>query len=197
MKKDMKSKEFLRKAENFADAFNYYLYQGKKVIAESDLEEKDAEELIYIGKSHGSIAYRRLRDLLRGCVIKSDVKTTYLLLGIENQSELHYAMPVKNLLYDALDYAGQVKRTADSHDKNSDNLARAEFLSGFTIKDRLTPVISLVIYWGDKEWDAPKSLSDMFGDIDERVRDYISDYRINLITPYDIDDFDKFHSELG
>ncbi len=197
MKKDVKSKEFLRKPENFADAFNYYLFNGKQVIKESDLVDKDAEELIFIGKSKSSAAYRRLRDLLRSCTIKSDGKTTYLLLGIESQSELHYSMPVRNLLYDALDYAGQVKRTADSHNKNTDSLTSTEFLSGFTAEDRLTPVITLVIYWGDNEWNAPKSLSEMFSNIDDRIRDYVSDYRINLITPHDIEDFNKFHSELG
>ena len=197
MKKDVKSKEFLRKPENFADAFNYYLFNGDRVIKESDLIDKDAEELIFIGKSKTSVAYRRLRDLLRNCTIKSDGKTTYLLLGIENQSELHYAMPVRNLLYDALDYAGQVKRVADSHNKNEANMTSAEFLSGFTAEDTLTPVITLVIYWNDKEWGAPKSLSEMYSDIDERIRVFVSDYRINLITPHDIEDFDRFHSELG
>ncbi len=197
MKKDVKSKEFLQKPENFADAFNYYLFNGEQVIKESDLIDRDAEELIFIGKSKSGEAYRRLRDLLRSCTIKSDGKTTYLLLGIENQSELHYAMPVKNLLYDALDYAGQVKRAADQHNKNADSLTSAEFLTGFTSEDRLTPVITLVIYWGDNEWNAPKSLSEMYSDFDDRLRDYVSDYRINLITPYDIEDFNKFHSELG
>ena len=51
LKKDVKTKEFLRKPENFADAFNYFLYNGEQVIGESNLVEKDAEELIFIGGS--------------------------------------------------------------------------------------------------------------------------------------------------
>ena len=37
----------------------------------------------------------------------------------------------------------------------------------------------------------------MFTDTDDRLKDYISDYSINLIAPHDIKDFNKFHSELG
>ena len=38
----------------------------------------------------------------------------YVLYGAENQAEIHYAMAVRNNLYDALEYAGQVSRL--SHD---------------------------------------------------------------------------------
>ena len=37
--------------------------------------------------------------------------------GAENQAEIHYAMPVKSNLYDALEYAGQVEEAAKSHRK--------------------------------------------------------------------------------
>ena len=45
----------------------------------------------------------------------NDGKATFLLLGIENQSEIHYAMPVKNLIYDALNYGQQVNKIVASH----------------------------------------------------------------------------------
>lgn len=45
----------------------------------------------------------------------NDEKAVYLLLGIENQLTVHYAAPVKNLLYDALQYAAQVERRAKIH----------------------------------------------------------------------------------
>ena len=34
---------------------------------------------------------------------------TYVLLGIENQTRIHYAMPVRNIIYDALQYGKQVE----------------------------------------------------------------------------------------
>ena len=39
----------------------------------------------------------------------------YVILGIENQSHVHYAMPVKNMLYDAMEYANQVKKVANGY----------------------------------------------------------------------------------
>lgn len=35
-----------------------------------------------------------------------------MILGIENQSHVHYAMSVKNMLYDAMEYANQVRKTS-------------------------------------------------------------------------------------
>ena len=39
----------------------------------------------------------------------------YVLYGAENQAEIHYAMPVKNNLYDALEYAEHMEGAAKSH----------------------------------------------------------------------------------
>lgn len=71
------------------------------------------------------------------------------ILGIENQSNVHYAMPVRNMLYDAMQFSSQVEASALSHRKEHDNKPTAdEFLSGWYKEDRLLPVITLVIYFG-------------------------------------------------
>ena len=72
-----------------------------------------------------------------------------------------------------------------------------ERLSGFSREDHILPVITLCICFDKKKWDAPRSLFDMFGDIDPRIAKYVDDYRLNLITPDEIEDFNKFSSELG
>ena len=59
------------------------------------------------------------------------------------------------MVYDALQYDKQVKRAAQRHRQDKDKPTRDEFLSGFTKEDRLTPVITLVVYFGDQKWDAP------------------------------------------
>lgn len=35
------------------------------------------------------------------------------------------------------------------------------------------------------------------GEMDEHLREYVADYRINLLCPSNIEDFDKFRTELG
>ena len=74
-----------------------------------------------------------------------------------------------------------------------------EYLSGFRKEDRLIPVVTLVIYYGLNEWDAPLSIHDMLLVKDKRLLHYIPDYRTNLITPKNIsdEDIDKFESGFG
>lgn len=129
-----------------------------------------------------------------------DGDAAYLILGIENQSDIHYAMPVKNGLYDMLQYAKQVSDTANSHrESNNTGDSKAEFLSGFYKTDKLLPVVTLVVYFGASEWDAPRSIHDMMLIRNERILAYTPDYRINLIAPQEIakEEFAKFKTELS
>ena len=58
---------------------------------------------------------QKTRDVIKSVVAMMDKSTAYLLLAIENQSNIHYAMPVKNMVYDALQYAKQVEEAIVSH----------------------------------------------------------------------------------
>ena len=77
-----------------------------------------------------------------------------MLLGIENRTDIHYAMPVKNAIYDALQYGRQVSEIAARHraERKHQNLEKkvsdGEYLAGFYKEDRLIPVITLVIHLG-------------------------------------------------
>ena len=64
--------------------------------------------------------------------------------------------------------------------KNGDFHSADEFLSGFKKTDRLHPVISLCVYYGESEWDGPFSLKDML-EIPEKIEPLVSDYRMNLV----------------
>lgn len=48
---------------------------------------------------------QKYRDELKLFHAMEDGKAVYVLLGVENQSEIHYAMPIKDMVYDALGYA--------------------------------------------------------------------------------------------
>lgn len=83
-------------------------------------------------------------------------------------------MVVRNMLYDAMNYAQQVAKAAASH--ASDPEARPtsdEFLSGFWKDDRLMPVITLVINISGKPWDGARTLHDMLALEDRRILPYI------------------------
>ncbi len=137
----------------------------------------------------------RIRDVLKKTVLKKSGKTMYMIVGIENQSDIHYAMVIKNMVYDAINYASQAEKIAGVHRKARD-VKGAEFLSGFAKTDKILPVVTITIYWNSGKWDGPRTLHEMFDIVDERITKYVSDYKLNLIVPDEIEDFTKFATEL-
>ena len=163
-KKDTVTKAFMRENTVFADAFNYLIFNGKKVIQPERLQELDTTELVQLiakGKNNKNESVQKYRDILKAAVIMEDENADYLLLGIENQTEIHYAMPVRNMIYDALQYGNQVAAIAAQNVKEKKAPTRAEFLSGFYKADKLRPVITLVLHFGADPWDGATSLHEM------------------------------------
>ena len=76
------------------------------------------------------------------------------------------------------------------------NSATISLKKKFAKEDKLIPVITITVYLGIKEWDGPRKLSDMFGDVDEELMPFIPDYRINLLAPREITDFTGFRTSI-
>ena len=100
-------------------------------------------------------------------------------------------------MYDAMSYAQQVSDIAAEHRKNKDKMAGGEFLSGLKKVDRLMPVITLVISLSTESWDGPLTLHEMLTVENKELLAFVPDYRLNLLSPDKIEDFAKFHTELG
>ena len=83
------------------------------------------------------------------------------------------------------------------NDKKGHN--KGEYLLGFYKEDRICPVVTLVIHFGADEWDGPLSLYDMMDLKNEKLLEYVQDYRIFLIDPYKLtnNELKKFSSSLG
>ena len=197
---DVCTKEYMSNPQFFADAFNYYFFKGKQVIKPEELIVQDTAELsLPYGEEGDMVPKQKFRDVLKMWTIMTDEDASYMLLGIENQNDVHYAMPVRNMLYDALNYSAQVDEIRKKY-KKSKNIKSEEFLSGFKKTDEIKPVFTLVIYWGTKAWDAPKSLFEMMhikNEMADIVREYVNDYKIHVIVPNEIENFEWFSTELG
>lgn len=201
MKTDAITKNYVRNADIFADIFNFYIYNGKQVILPEQLSERDSTKIaLPYGDDGKALPVQKFRDIQKLYSVMTDGRVEYVLYGAENQTEIHYAMPVRNNLYDALDYAGQVENTARMHrkEKSRERPGRGEFLSGFWKKDRLIPSITLTIYFGADEWDGPLSLFDMMGTADSEVLACMDNYHVRLVSPARMSDEDilKFQSSL-
>ena len=232
---DIVTKEYMRENTVFADAFNYLIYNGKKVIDPAKLTEIDSTEIALpfgnaekvkaekkrkeqeaewssvknesVRKKNTSRvgvkmdAVQKYRDVFKSMVIKQDEKTSYVLLGIENQTDVHYAMPVRNAIYDALQYGRQVADIAADHRRNKKDFpgkSNGEYLSGFFKEDHIRPVITLVIHFGAEEWDGPLSLHEMMATRDMEILSFVENYRIHLIDPAKLteEELDKFSTSL-
>ena len=214
-KKDQYEKVYTRNAEVFADIVNYLLYEGAEKIRPEDLRELDGEELLVEEKK----VLQRFRDVVKQVTVRQNEEAIYMIIGLENQTQVHYAMPVRTMVYDAMRYAGQVEAIRKQNDRrwkqgkrnNSDNsgeqagsrvedrlLTSAEFLSGITKEDKLLPVITIVILYSSAPWDGPTSLYDMLATKDPEILKYVQDYHIHLIAPGNMTDqqIQCFHSSM-
>lgn len=155
-KADSITKVYMKNSRVFADAFNFYLFGGRQVIDPEKLIELDPAEIGILSEENGQKeAVQKYRDVLKNAEIRMDGEATYVLLGIESQKKTHYAMPVRNMVYDALQYARQAEEIARRHREAKEFRGRSsgEYLSGFFKEDKLTPVITLVIHFAPEAWD--------------------------------------------
>ena len=197
---DTVTKAYMKDNSVFADAFNYLIYGGEAVVDPKQLQELDTTEIALPFGSQDEDgkqpeeAVQKYRDVLKSAIIKQDDEAAYILLGIENQTDIHYAMPVRNIIYDALQYGKQVADIAAKHrasDGDAKGHSRGEYLSGFYKEDKITPVITLVLHFGANEWDGPLSLHEMMAVKNKNLL-------IHLIDPAKLsaEDLERFSSSL-
>lgn len=199
---DTVTKQYMRENAVFADAFNFLLYEGENVIQPEKIKELDTTELTIpftvdnVGNQQTETV-QKYRDILKMTTVMTDDTAAYVLLGVESQTDVHYAMPVRNIIYDALQYGKQVTEIS-ARNRKKGNPTKREFLSGFHKDDKLIPVITLVIHFGADKWDAPMSLHEMMAVTDKNLLKHIPDYRIKLIDPAQIEaaEMDKFQTSL-
>jgi len=194
--KDVILKKVLSDKENFADLINTVVYDGKEMVSPEQLVDMPEEtDMILSDKNNKWKTVSRYRDILA----KATFDTKYVIFACENQSEIHYAMVIRNMLYDALSYSTQVQNTEKKNRRNKEKMKRGEFLSGLKKTDKLIPVVTLVLYYAEQEWDGELdlySMLDMEKENSETLKKYIPNYHINFINARKIDDPEQFKSGL-
>ena len=94
---DIITKEYMENPVVFADAFNQFLYHGEQKIDPALLTELDTTGIVVpYGASGASVPEQKYRDVLKLLYAMTDGRTAYCVMGIENQAEIHYALPVRN-----------------------------------------------------------------------------------------------------
>ena len=184
VKPDTILKNFWKDNARFADLFNAILFNGENVIKPEELEEADTDLSTVLKFNSHADTLQKVLDVVK----KSAHGVDFVILGLENQQKVHYGMPLRVMLGDALGYLKEYQAISGNNKKEGKWKNSEEFLSGFCKEDRLHPMVTICIYYGENIWDGPMSLKDMLN-IPENLCSVVNDYRMNLIQVWNSEQF--------
>ena len=189
IKQDTILKNFWKNNDRFADLFNTFLFNGKEILKPDDLTEVDTDVSSMLKFNGHAETVQKILDVVK----KTAYGIDFMILGLENQSHIHYAMPLRHMIGDAFSYLKEYNEIAKKHKKEKDYTATDEFLSRMKKTDRLHSVLTICIYYGENPWYGPHSLIDML-EIPDAFKPLISDYKFNLIELRK-SEYLKFHND--
>ena len=200
-KKDRTLRLLLQEQDVAADVINCLVYQNEQGVRKEDLRRIPEGNLV--AKESGD-----LKDLTRDLCVE-DVRngTVYMIYGIENQAEDDYSMPIRVMGYDYASYErqmrdlghgrreyrknvlkkrGKKKKTERRKQRKKKGLAvekgRVSHLSQLQPGEKLSPVITLVLYYGHKPCRMPRDLHGVLQLPEEEVlKRWIPNYPIHVI----------------
>ena len=181
---DTALKNFWRDNQHFADLFNAVLFNGKEVLKAEDLKEVDTDVSSIVKFNKHIETVKRILDVVR----KTAYGVDFIIWGLENQGKIHYGMPLRHMIGDSLIYLKEYQGIAARNRKEKGFQSSDEFLSALKKTDRLHPVVTLCVYYGEEEWDGPHNLLEML-EIPEDLESLVSDYKMNLIQVRESEQF--------
>lgn len=193
-KKDITLKNYLSDARRYADLLNGSIFQGKQVIHAEELEETATVQ----SKSNRHVIVERTNDIAMKQTRDGSLFAVWL---VENQSHIDYGMPIRIMLQDSLTYDRQLKEIKKTNMNKKTFATAGEFLSKITANDRLHPVITLIVYWGEEHWTGSRSLHDMidFGTDDALAKELkmlVPEYPLHFLNLSETHDYQNFQTEL-
>ena len=198
---DRKMKEYFSDRRRYADLWNGSVFEGRQLVRGEELEG-DATVATYSGQGESA---ESIPDVVMKQVLGKHTLAVWIL---QDQTIIDYSMPVRVMLDEAMRYHGQVK---DIRRKNRGTEAPdpGEYLYHFRAEDRLVPVATLVVYWGRKPWDGPRTLHGMmdfsmasrgqgsrYGELEEGLRELVPDYPVHILDLSAVEDYSSFRTEL-
>ncbi|MDE7212386.1 MAG: transposase [Lachnospiraceae bacterium] len=202
LKADTIVKNYWRDNARFADLFNAVLFQGRVVIRPEELEDVDTDESFVLEHRGHAQSIQQARDNIKICKRSAARGVQFVMLGNEGQEHVHYGMPMRVMEYDYGTYQKQYDDKVRKYKEREDarkEMDRDEILSGIKKTDALIPVITVVVYYGEKPWDGATSLHGMLG-LGEDIAPFVNDYKLLLVEArkndlklHNIDNMDLFN----
>ncbi len=179
LKPDTVLKNYWNDNEQFADLFNAVLFEGRQVIKPEELEDADTEESSVLEHRDYAESIKASRDNVKVSKKSTAYGVELVMLGIEHQEHIHYAMPLRVMGYDYGTYKKQYNSNAWKYKKH-DGMDEDEYLSKMKRTDKFAPVITIVVYYGEKPWDGAISLHGMLN-IPNEMKQFVNDYKMRLV----------------
>jgi len=191
--KDAISINYFENPVRFADLVNGYVYNGKEKIKAENIRELNRS----VARISGNLGKKKAQVITADIIREVDLDMRIALIAFENQSDIHYAMPVRVMNRESAVYHKQWRDKASVHRERND-IKGAEFLSGFSKEDKLIPTVTIVVYLGKEPWDGPRSLKEMMHleKYSEEMQQMIVDYPIHLLEVRRFEQLEYFHSDL-
>ena len=190
-------KRWLSNTKRTADLFNAEVFGGRQIIRPEELQLIPGESnIIMKDKESKEKNVERYRDI----VMRWNHGLDFMILAIENQDKTHYAMPVRNMVYDGLAYTEQIKKIWEKYREQKNEVEGKEYLSRLKKDDRLNPIITIIFYYGEEPWDGKIDIHGLLGldeteELDE-IKRFIPNYHINLVEAARISNIDNYKSDL-
>jgi hypothetical protein len=165
--KDILEKTLEAYDEVFADIVNALLFEGRPVVDPGSLEDAQTSSFY---KSEDNIRSLE-RDVSK--YVKGLAEIRIAKIGNENQTNYDPQLPLRVIGYDGADYRSQYG------------------------SDCPYPVITLVLYFGERSWGKNRSLHDVLN-IPDEMKPYVNDYKLNLFEIAYLTDeqINRFHSDF-
>ena len=198
-KRDLSLKSYLSDPVRYADVYNGSVFGGMQVLDATQLEEAAA----VVTKADEGVLRETTCDIAMRQKAGGGVFALWIL---ENQETVDYGMSVRILLREALEYDRQVKelkrKNETEYKEGNTKPTTGEYLYKIRESDRIRPVSTLVIYWGSKPWDGPRSLHEFLDfsgyekNVAEELKKLIPEYPLHILDLNAENDYSRFRTSL-
>ena len=175
--KDLAEKNLLQYKDVFSDIVNVNLFGGRCYVSAEELSREPGELITK------AVSDDKLCQLQMDVPMKCKKDNINFFLCLENQSDKNNVMPVRDMGYQHAKYMEQIKEAKESNRKTGNY--PTPMTKELNDSQKLSPVITLVLNYSQKEWEKPRCLNDMLEfpeDIGEELTKWIPEHPICIIN---------------
>ena len=175
--KDLAEKNLLQYKDVFSDIVNVNLFGGRCYVSAEELSREPGELITK------AVSDDKLRQLQMDVPMKCKKHNRSFFLCLENQSDKNNIMPVRDMGYQHAKYMEQIKEAKESNRKIGNY--PTPMTKELNDSQKLSPVITLVLNYSQKEWKKPRCLNDMLEfpeDMKCELEPWIPSYSVCVIN---------------